>query len=195
MIPSLLGRLFLQKSRWCLASLPNKHVFLHVETKMCQPEHLCNTTAFTVMVFCLCRITAAHRDTQITALIPVAILDSRIFMQIRHICHISCGKCQTQAAWTYNKCSLGFKSWQVCLYMTTLQIKRIAALGLKGFITLLTLQQVGHLLPVGSDPAASRWQSPWLLCHPADSDQVEGTFLFLERLLSRGAKESHIQSL
>lgn len=48
-----------------------------------------------------------------------------------------------------------------------------------GIHQLLTLQQVGCLLPEGSEPAASCWQSPWLLCHPADTDQVEGKFLTL----------------
>lgn len=81
--------------------------------------------------------------------------------------------------------SLGFKSWQVCKDCRLAVTKRASANQrghrlkgprLKGFIKSLTFQQVGRSLSEGSKPAASCWQSPWLLCHPADSDQVKGKF-------------------
>lgn len=54
------------------------------------------------------------------------------------------------------------------------QVGRLSAVWQKGFFRRLTLWQAGHSLTVrGLKPALPRWQSPWLLRHPADTDQVQ----------------------
>ena len=36
---------------WSLECAPHKHIFSHLENKICRPEHLCSTQCFIMMLF------------------------------------------------------------------------------------------------------------------------------------------------